>query len=136
MTDEELIALFDRSTTVAVVGASTDPEKPSHAIPRILLEAGFTMIPVNPSATEILGQQVYASLEDVPVPVDIVDVFRPPAEAPAIAESAVAIGAKTLWLQMGITSERAKEVAEGAGLEYVEDLCIGATIKRLDYSKR
>lgn len=135
VTDEEIIALLDRSTTVAVVGASTDPEKPSNAIPRILLEAGFTMIPVNPKATEILGQEVYASLEDIPVHVDVVDVFRPPAEAPAIAESAVAIGADTLWLQQGITSEEAKEIAEGAGLDYVEDLCIGATVKRLRYSK-
>ena len=135
MTDEEIIALFDRSTTVAVVGASTDPEKPSNAIPRILLDAGFTMIPVNPTATEIHGQQVYGSLEDVPVPVDIVDVFRPPAEAPGVAEGAVTIGANTLWLQMGITSEQAKEIAEGNGLDYVEDLCIGATVKRLGYSK-
>ena len=135
MTDEELIALFDRSTTVAVVGASTDPEKPSNAIPRILLEAGFTMIPVNPTATEIHGQEVYASLEDVPVPIDIVDVFRPSAEAAGIAESAATVGAKTLWLQQGITSEAAKGIAEDAGLDYVEDLCIGATVKRLGYSK-
>lgn len=136
MTDDEIIALLDRSTTVAVVGASENTEKPANAIPRILLEAGFTMIPVNPTATEIHGQKVYASLEDVPVPVDIVDVFRPSDEAPGIAESAAAIGAKTLWLQQGITSEEARRTAEAAGLDYVEDLCIGATIKRLGYSKQ
>jgi predicted CoA-binding protein len=135
VTDEEIIALFDRSTTVAVVGASENPEKPSNAIPRILLEAGFTMIPVNPKATEIHGQKVYASLEDVPVHVDIVDVFRPAGEAPDIAASAEAIGADTLWLQQDITSEEARQIAEGAGLDYVEDLCIGATVKRLRYSK-
>ena len=135
MTDEEIIALFDRSTTVAVVGASENPDKPSHRIPAILLEAGFTMIPVNPTAQEILGQKVYASLEDVPVHIDIVDVFRPPAEAPEIAISAETVGADTLWLQQGITSDRAKEIAEASGLVYVEDLCIGATVKRLGYSK-
>ncbi len=136
MTDEEIIALFDRSKTVAVVGASENPEKPSNKIPKILLDAGFTMIPVNPTAQEIHGQKVYASLEDIPVHVDIVDVFRPPAEAPGVAESAVTIGANTLWLQMGITSEHAKEIAEGNGLDYVEDLCIGATVNRLGYSKK
>ena len=135
MTDEEIIALFDRSTTVAVVGASENPDKPSHRIPAILLEAGFTMIPVNPTAQEILGQKVYASLEDVPVHIDIVDVFRPPAEAPAIAASAETVGADTLWLQLGITSDEAKAIAEASGLTYVEDLCIGATVKRLGYSK-
>jgi predicted CoA-binding protein len=136
VTDEEIIALFDRSTTIAVVGASENPDKPSNAIPGILLDAGFTMIPVNPTATEIQGQKVYANLEDVPVHVDIVDVFRPSGEAAGIAESATRIGADTLWLQQGITSEEAKEAAEGAGLDYVEDLCIGATVKRLRYSKQ
>lgn len=135
MTDEEITALFDRSTTVAVVGASENPDKPSHKIPAILLEAGFTMIPVHPTAQEILGQKVYPSLEEVPVHIDIVDVFRPPAEAPGIAESAETVGANTLWLQLGITSEPAKEIAEASGLTYVEDLCIGATVKRLGYSK-
>ena len=136
VTDEEIIALFDRSTTIAVVGASENPDKPSHKIPAILLEAGFTMIPVHPTAQEILGQKVYPSLEDVPVHIDIVDVFRPPAEAPAIAASAETVGANTLWLQLGITSEPAKEIAEASGLTYVEDLCIGATVKRLGYSKK
>ena len=136
VTDEEIIALFDRSTTVAVVGASENPEKPSNRIPGILVEAGFTMIPVNPTAQEIHGQKVYASLEDIPVHVDIVDVFRPPAEAPGIAASAETIGANTLWLQQGITSGPAKEIAEASGLVYVEDLCIGATVNRLGYSKK
>ena len=131
MNDAALKILLESSRTVAIVGLSTDPEKPSSKIAEILIDAGYNVIPVHPKATEILGRTAYASLADIPVPVDIVDVFRPAAETPDIARAAVAIGAKTLWLQLGITSDEARGVARSAGLEYVEDTCIGATTLRL-----
>ena len=132
MTDTELRALLEGATTIAVVGASTNPDKAANHIPEVLLRAGYTMIPVHPTAEEILGQTAYSSLADVPVPIDIVDVFRPPAEAAGIAEQAVAVGAKAVWLQAGITSEGAAAVARHSGVAFVEDLCIGETSKRLD----
>lgn len=131
MDDADLKSLLDSARTIAIVGLSTDPEKTSSAIATILIEAGYEVIPVHPKATEILGRTAYASLAEVPVPVDIVDVFRPADEAAGIAEEAVGIGAKALWLQLGIASDRARTIAEDAGLRYVEDTCIGETTKRL-----
>ena len=131
MDDTALKSLLDSSRTVAIVGLSTDPEKTSSTIAEILIEAGYDVIPVHPKATEILGRTAYATLADIPVPVDIVDVFRPAEEAEGIARQAVEIGAKTVWLQLGISSAQARELAEGAGLQYVEDTCIGATTQRL-----
>jgi predicted CoA-binding protein len=131
MDDDALKALLDSSRTVAIVGLSTDPEKTSSKIATILIDAGYDVIPVHPKATEILGRTAYASLADIPVPVDIVDVFRPADEAAEIARAAVGIGAKTVWLQLGIASAEARAIAEGAGLQYVEDTCIGATTLRL-----
>ena len=131
MDDTELKSLLDSSRTVAIVGLSTDPEKTSSKIAQILIGAGYDVIPVHPKASEILGRTAYPSLADVPVPVDIVDVFRPAEEAEGIARQAVAIGAKTLWLQLGIASAEARAVAEAAGIRYVEDTCIGATTERL-----
>jgi predicted CoA-binding protein len=111
--------------TVAVVGLSTDPTKAAHAIPAVLQRAGFRVIPVHPSATEVLGEKAYASLADIPEPVDIVEVFRPAGEAPAIARQAAAIGAKALWLQLGIVSDEAGRIAEEAGLRFVQNRCMG-----------
>ena len=118
--------ILERSRTIAVVGASNEQGKPAHDIPKQLQDAGFTIIPVNPTADEVLGERSYAALEDVPVPVDAVDVFRPAEEAPEIARAAVAIGAQALWLQLRITSDEARDIAEGAGLDYVENMCMGA----------
>ena len=129
-------AVLQRSSTVAVVGASTDPRKPSNHVPRQLQEAGFVVIPVHPDAHAILGTQAYASLADVPVPIDVVQVFRPAEEAPAIAREAVAVGAKTLWLQLGIRSREARAIAEAAGLGFVEDRCMGAERRRYGITKR
>ena len=131
MNDDELKSLLDSSRTVAIVGLSTDPEKTSSKIAGILIEAGYDVIPVHPTASEILGRTAYATLADIPVPVDIVDVFRPAAEAAGIAAQAVEIGAKTLWLQLGIASEEATQIAAAAGLQYVENRCIGETTARL-----
>ena len=120
MTPEEILG---QARTIAVVGLSSDPEKAAHGVPASLQAHGFRIIPVHPNATELLGEKVYRSLEDIPEPVDLVDVFRPSGEAPAIARSAVAIGAKALWLQQGIVSAEARKIAEEGGLEYVEDRC-------------
>ncbi len=127
LTEAEIRSLLEHATTIAVVGASTDPDKAANRIPALLLEAGFTVVPVHPKATEILGQRTYPSLADVPVPVDIVDVFRPASEAPGIARQAAQIGAGSLWLQLGLSSPEARRIAEQAGMAYVEDRCIGAT---------
>ena len=131
MNDTELRALLEGATTIAVVGTSTNPTKAANKVPAALIDAGYTVIPVHPTATEILGRSAYPTLADIPGPIDIVDVFRPSPETPALAEQAAAIGARTLWLQLGITSPDAREIAEQAGMTYLEDICIGATTRRL-----
>ncbi|HEX2674598.1 MAG TPA: CoA-binding protein [Polyangiaceae bacterium] len=112
-------------SVIAVVGLSRDPAKAAHAVPAGLKAAGFRIVPVNPEAKELLGEPAYASLAEIPFPVELVLVFRPAQFAPAIAEQAVAIGAKALWLQQGIYSSEARSIAQRAGLRYVEDRCAG-----------
>ena len=136
MDDNELRELLEGVTTIAVVGASTNPAKASNAVPKFFIEAGYTVIPVHPAAEEVLGQTAYPTLTDIPVRVDVVDVFRPATEAPGLADQAIAIGARTLWLQLGITSPEAKQLAERAGLTYLEDICIGETTRRLGVHPR
>ena len=131
MDDDALKHLLESARTVAIVGLSTDPEKTSSTIAGILIDAGYDVIPVHPKATEILGRKAYPTLAEIPVAVDIVDVFRPADETPGIAEQAVAIGAKTLWLQLGIASDESRRIATDAGLTHLENICIGATTKRL-----
>ncbi len=111
--------------SIAVVGSSRDPTKAAHAIPARLQRAGFRIIPVNPHVSSLLGEKSYASLADVPFGVEVVLVFRPSAEAAAVAKAAVAIGAKALWLQQGIVSDEARRLAEAANMLYVEDRCMG-----------
>jgi predicted CoA-binding protein len=125
--DEQLRRLLTDASTIAMVGASGNPDKASHGIMQKLLKAGYKVIPVNPHETEILGQRAYPSLGEIPEQVDIVDVFRRPEDAPAIADEAVRIGAKALWLQTGIVSEEAAARARAGGLMVVMDACIGAT---------
>ena len=98
---------------------------------KILIAAGFRVIPVTPREPTVLGRKAYAALADIPEPVDIVDVFRRAEDTPAIADEAVKIGAKVLWLQLGIESEDAAERAKAGGLKVVMDTCIGQTVKRL-----
>jgi uncharacterized protein len=117
--------VLERTGTIAVVGMSTDPDKDSHRIPMALRDAGFTIVPVHPEADRIGDLEAHASLTDLPEPPDLVNVFRPAEEAPAIARQAVALGAKALWLQLEITSTEARAIAEEAGLAYVEDHCVG-----------
>jgi uncharacterized protein len=125
--DPELKELLTNAMTIAIVGASSNPDKASYGIMQKLLRAGYNVVPINPQETEILGQRSYPSLIDVPEPIDIVDVFRRPEDTPAIADDAVTIGAKALWLQTGIASDEAAERAKAGGLTVVMDTCIGAT---------
>src|ERR1700750_682361 len=108
---------------VAVVGLSRDPAKAAHAVPAGLKAAGFRIVPVNPEASELLGEPSYPTLAAIPFPIELVLVFPPARSAPEIAEQAVAIGAKALWLQQGIYSSEARRIAKAAGLQYVEDRC-------------
>lgn len=125
-------AILQGARTIAVVGFSTDPTKPSHRAPMELARRGWNVIPVNPNATEIAGMTSYRTLADVPGKVDIVNVFRPASEAGGIAAQAARMGADALWLQVGITSPEARQIAEGAGMAFVEDTCAGATSAHLD----
>lgn len=109
--------------TIAVVGASRDPDKPGGSVPAGLQRRGFRIIPINPYADTLFGEKVYRSLLEVPEKIDLVDVFRPAADAPEIARQAAQVGAKALWLQLDIRSQEAREIAEAAGMEYVEDEC-------------
>ena len=109
---------------IAVVGLSPNMSRPSHDVSRYMLAQGYRIIPVNPGHTEILGLKAYPALEAIPDPVDVVDVFRRPEHITPIARAAVAIGAKALWLQLGIVNDEAVAVAEAAGLWVVQDRCI------------
>ncbi len=122
--DARLKELLVQARTIAVVGLSANEERASHRVARYLKEQGYRVIPVNPAVQEVLGEKAYAALEDIPEPVDIVDVFRKSEDVPPIAESAVKIGAKVLWQQEGITSEEAANFAAKAGLEVVMDCCL------------
>jgi predicted CoA-binding protein len=129
MSDEglRLRAILDNNDTIVVVGASRYAEKDAHAVPARLQRAGWRIIPVNPHADEILGEHVYRTLADVKAagePVDLVEVFRPSAEAVDVARQAAAVGARTIWLQEGIISAEARAIAEAAGMDYVEDRCM------------
>jgi len=125
--DQELTQLLTNATTIAVVGASSNPDKASYGIMQKLQRAGYRVVPVNPRETEILGERSYPSLVDVPERIEIVDVFRRAEDAPGIADEAVTIGATALWLQSGIVSEDAAARAKAGGLIVVMDACIGAT---------
>ena len=115
--------ILETATTIAVVGASRDPNKAGGSVPAGLQARGFRIIPINPFADTLFGERVYRWLSEVPVKIDLVDVFRPAADAPEIARQAVAVGAKALWLQLDIRSDEARRIAEAAGLDYVEDEC-------------
>jgi predicted CoA-binding protein len=121
---EQIKDILLNSTTVAVVGLSDKPDRVSYMVSEAMQAKGYTIIPVNPNAEMILGQKSYASLKDIPVPVDIVNVFRRSEHTPPVAEEAVAIGAKTLWLQLGIASDEAARIASEGGLNVIMDRCI------------
>jgi len=129
--DEQIRELLTNAKTIAVVGCSPKPDRTSHQITAFLIEKGYNVIPVHPQADTILGRKTYASLADIPVPVDIVNVFRKSESTPPIAAAAVAIGAKALWLQQGIANEDVHRIANDAGLICVMDLCIAVMHRML-----
>jgi predicted CoA-binding protein len=134
--DEQLRQLLVDADIIAMVGASSDPEKPSHGIMRKLQQVGYRVIPVNPRETEVLGEKAYGALEEIPDPVDIVDVFRKPEDTPPIADQAVRVGAKAIWLQVGISNDETAARAEAGGLLAVMDTCIAVTHTLLRIPKK
>jgi predicted CoA-binding protein len=126
---EEILA---NARLIAVVGASDDPAKPSHRIPRGLLDRGWRLVPVNPNDPVVLGLPSVPSVAALPDGVDVVEVFRPAAEAPGIVREAAARGIPAVWLQTGLLSPEARAVADEAGLDYVEDTCMGVVARRHD----
>ena len=130
---QELRTMLGDVRTIAVVGLSSRPGRPSFEVGRYLQEHGYRIVPVNPNETEVFGERAYASLLDVPddVAVDVVDVFRRPEYTPEVARQAVAVGAKVLWLQEGIVSDEAQAIAEAGGLDVIMGICIMKVRKRL-----
>lgn len=115
--------ILAESRTIALVGASPKPWRPSHGVMRYLLAQGFRVIPVRPDADEVLGVPCVASLAEIDEPIDLVDVFRRSEHTAEVARAAVEVDARALWLQLGIVSAEARRIATEAGLDYVEDLC-------------
>jgi predicted CoA-binding protein len=128
---QTLRRVLQNHRTLAVVGLSADWFRPSYFAAKYMQEHGYRIIPVNPKYTEILGETCYPSLKDIPYPVDIVDVFRKPADTPAIAQESVDIGAKVFWLQLGVINPDAQAIAENAGLTVVVDHCVKIEHARL-----
>src|SRR6266852_1338369 len=122
--------ILKKYKTIAVVGLSSNPMRPSHGVTEHMQEAGYRIIPVNPNETEVLGEKSYARLEDVPEKIDIVNVFRRAEEVPPVVVSAIRVGAKVVWMQSGIENEEAAERARAAGLAVIEDACILVEHKR------
>ncbi len=127
----ELRKLLSESGTIAVVGLSSNASKDSYRVAEYLQKKGYRIIPVNPSVESVLGEKSYPDLKSIPDPVDVVDVFRRPEHTPEIAADTVAIGAKALWLQLGIRNDEAVETAKAAGLLAVQDACIKVEHSRL-----
>ena len=121
---EKIRRILAKSKTLAIVGLSAQWHRPSYFAAKYMQEHGYRVIPVNPMYDEILGEKCFKSLRDIPHPVDVVDCFRKSAEIPALAEDAIAIGAKVLWMQIGVMSPAARARAEAAGLEVVENRCV------------
>jgi predicted CoA-binding protein len=127
----QLRRILKENHTIAIVGLSADWYRPSYFAAKYMQEHGFRIIPVNPKYTEILGEKCYPDLKSIPEKVDMVDVFRKSADCPPIAKEAVAIGAKVLWLQLGVENDEAKAIAESGGLEFVQNRCVKIEYARL-----
>lgn len=132
MTDKELRDIFETSKTIASVGLSSKPDRPSYGVCAFLKLKGYRIIPVNPNETQVLGETSYPDLKSVPEPVDVVQIFRNPEAVPAIVEDAIAIGAKVVWMQDGAGNEDAAERAREAGLVAVVNDCMLRQYRRLD----
>lgn len=129
--DREMKDILQSTKTIASVGLSGNEEKESYWIASYLKEQGYRVIPVNPTATEILGEKAYPNLESVPEKIDVVQVFRKPEDVPPVVDGAIKVGAKVVWMQEGIVNEEAAKKARDAGLQVVMDACMRATHRRL-----
>jgi len=123
-TAADRLRILETYKRVAMVGLSSNPFRPSHFAAIYLLAHGYDVTPVNPRETEVLGRKSYASLREVPGPIEVVDIFRDPSAVPAIVEDAIALGAKVIWMQLGVVHEAAAERARAAGLEVVMERCM------------
>jgi uncharacterized protein len=121
---DPILEILKTYKTIAVVGLSSNPSRPSYGVTEYMQSVGYKIIPVNPNETVVLGEKSYARLEDVPEKIEIVDAFRRTEDVPPVVESAIKVGAKVLWMQLGIANEEAAERARAAGLIVVEDACI------------
>ena len=121
---DAILELLKNYKTIAVVGLSSNPMRPSFGVTEYMQGEGYRIIPVNPNEREVLGEKSYARLEDVPERIEIVNVFRRAEEVPPVVESAIRIGAKVVWMQSGVENEEAAEKARAAGLTVIEDACI------------
>ncbi|MBW1992272.1 MAG: CoA-binding protein [Deltaproteobacteria bacterium] len=122
--DEEVREILQNNRVIAVVGLSTDPNRDSYRVAQYLQEHGYQIVPVNPKADRILGQKAFANLKDIPYPVDIVDIFRKIEAIPAIVDEAIAIGAKVVWMQLGLAENQSARKAMAAGLQVVMNKCM------------
>ena len=127
---DAILELLKKYKTIAVVGLSSNPMRPSHGVTEYMQSAGYRIIPVNPNETEVLGEKSFARLEDVPGKIEIVNVFRRAEEVPRVVESAIRVGAQVVWMQSGIENEEAAQRARAAGLTVIEDACIFVEHKR------
>jgi len=130
--NKKIKEILSKYKTIAMVGVSKDDKKPSTIVMKYMQKHGFKVIPINPNTKgqKILGEVVFEKLEDIKIPVDIVDVFRPSAEALKFAEDSVKIGAKVFWLQLGIRNQQAKELVESKNIDYIENRCT-----KIEYQK-
>jgi uncharacterized protein len=122
--DDQVRKILREIHTIAVVGCSKDPAKDAHRVPKYLQMHGYRIIPVNPTATEILGEKAYPSLDAVPIPYDTVDIFRPSADVPPVVDQAIRGPAKVVWMQLGIRNEEAAKKARAAGKTVIQDRCM------------
>ncbi|KEA52535.1 hypothetical protein DT73_10495 [Mangrovibacter sp. MFB070] len=138
MTDNEIARILQQAHTIALVGASDKADRPSYRVMAFLLEQGYHVIPVSPKVAgkTLMGQQGYARLQDIPEPVDMVDVFRNSEAAYEVTQDAIAVGAKTVWMQLGVINEQAAVLAKDAGLSVVMDRCPAIEIPRLGLNKQ
>ena len=121
---DPITEILKKFKNIAVVGLSSNPTRPSFGVAEYMKRAGYRIVPVNPNEQEVLGEKSYARLEDVPEKIEIVDVFRRPEEVAGVVESAIRVGAKVVWMQLGVENADAAEKARAAGLAVVEDACI------------
>lgn len=131
ISDDALRQLLQNTRTIAIVGLSANETRPSYGVAKYLQHHGYRIIPVNPAYDEVLGQKSYPDLRSIPEPVDMVDIFRKPEDVLPLVDEAVAIGAKTFWMQLGVVNREAARKAEEAGLRVIMDRCIKIEHARL-----